>query len=487
MSSRLKGIIAGSAVILLLVGALIVLKMTAPKESEDTAEESTTAASELSSLLYDKNPHDIKTLTIENQYGTYKIERLSNSSYTIIDYLLVPLDSSVFEAMLTNAASVTVQQTVNENADDLSIYGLAEPRAAVTAEFDDSKNTVKELLIGNDTPEAGEVYFCFKGEKKVYTINSAVVSNYLEDKTICLQKTVFSQAAAKDENDTTNYRKINSMLIKRDDLDYEIEIKYDDRADNKDAVTGNMSLYRLTKPVMLDLDADKSTAVVEGVFGLMASQIAAVMPEKEQLEEYGLADPFAEITMDTASGQFSMKVGSKYTDADGKQTGYYCYVNGIDIVYVFDKAVLPWVTVKPEDITTSLITTNYVYTVSAIDIKTAGGETHFTMTGNAEDNFAVKLDGKDMSADLFKSFYQFILSAPANEIYLEDTDTEPSLTVTIKHASGTDTIEFIPSADRKCIVKLNGAVSFRCSAAYAERLASNLELVKTGENIITTW
>ena len=277
------------------------------------------------------------------------------------------------------------------------------------------------------------------------------------------------------------------MLIKRDDLDYDMEIKYDERTNDEKVATGNFSSYRLTKPVVLDLDADKCYDVIEDVFGLKASQVAAVLPTDEQLEEYGLADPFAEIMMDTASGQFFMKVGNKYIDAEGNQTGYYCYVEGFDVVYVFNTESLPWVTVKPKDITTSLITTNYIYTVSAIDIKTTDSETHFTMTGDSKDNYAVKLDGKDMSADEFKTFYQFILKAPADDIYLEDTNAEPSLTVTITHKSGTDVIEFIPAGDRKSIVKLNGVTSFKCPTAYVERLASNLECVKNGENIISTW
>ena len=489
MSSKIKGIIAGSAVLLLLIGALIALLLTAPKDdtaAEDAAESSTT--SELSSLLYDKNPQTIQTLTIENEYGSYKVEKLGDSLYSIVEYVYIPLDTNILQSMLTSAASVTVEKTVNENAEDLSIYGLAKPKATVTAEFNDSDKTVKELLIGNDTPIAGTTYFSFKGENKVYTIKTESIKNYLTDKTNCIQKTVFSETQPKDENDTTYYKKINDMKIVRDDLDYEIEIKRDERPVDPNVPISNLSSYRLTSPVLLDLDPAKCASITEGVFGLTASQIAVASPTEEQLKEYGIIDPYASISMDTASGVFKMKVGNEYTDEDGKKTGRYCYVKDYDVIYVFDNASLPWVTFMPKDITTDLITNNYIYTVSGLDFVSGDSETHFTMTGNTEENYAVKLDGNDLPLDAFKEFYQFVLKAPAEEIYTEDTKDEPSLTVTIKCTKGTtDVLEFIPVADRRTVVKVNGVVSFKCKTSYVERLTANLELVKNGGDIITTW
>lgn len=491
MKAKIKYIIIIAVVALILGGAVLALKLTAPKE-EETEDTSASSAAAETSLIFDKNPEDISTVTIANEYGSYKVERegtAENYIWTVPDYINAPVDGTVIDNILQKAATLTAQKTVVENAPDLSIYGLAKPAAEYKVEFADSAKTVCEVLVGDAVPGSSTTrYMCLKGESKVYTVKNSDIDFSLDDKRNCVNKTVYTAYTSNDANDTTNYQKINKMTVSRKDIDYDIVIEYDTRLDDPDLVISNSSQYRMTSPVVLDLNPDTCTGVTEGVFGLTASDFELIQPTEEDMTSYGFDDPTAVIDMDIVGGAFRMTVGNPVIGEDGKQTGYYAYADGIDVIYIFDTASLPWVTFMPLDITTSMITSNYIYGITSMDITGTATEAHFTMTGSSADDFAVKLsDGTEADVDAFKTFYQFILKAPAEQLCFDEVSGEPYIRIDITSGSNTDVLEFYPAENRRTVICLNGKPSFTCKTAYAERLAENVDSFLNGKDIIITW
>ncbi len=178
-----------------------------------------------------------------------------------------------------------------------------------------------------------------------------------------------------------------------------------------------------------------------------------------------------------------MSVGNETED----KTGRYCIAQDINAVYVLSNDKLPWLKVMPLDLTTSLITSNYIYSLTSVDITGAGVGAHFTVTGSTADDFTVKLNGNDTDAEAFKTFYQYILKAPAEELYLENVSAEPYLTVSIKTADYADILEFVDIGNRRSVIVLNGRPSFSCRTSYAERLIENYKSYENGGEIIDTW
>jgi hypothetical protein len=484
MKLRIREIIIFGVVLLVLVGVVVLLKVIGGGDGEENGSVAPDAPE--SRLLYDKNPADIISLTVTNETGEYLVERAEEGDllfWFIGEFTGVPVDFEKTAELVEAAASMTSRQLVDDDAPDLSLYGLSNPRAAVKVEFSDAANTVKELCVGNDTPLIGKTYFCFSGENAVYTVNTVDVSIFLNDKYDYVQRTVYKTPSPPDPDDGADYGKINKIAIGRKNLDYNIVIEYDKRADDPDIITGNSSSYVLTSPVRLDLSPDKSYDVLNMVFGLTATGIEILNPTAEQLEEYGFNDAEAYVAMDITGGGFEMLIGKQ----NDEKTGRYAYVKGIDIIYYFDDSELPWATVMPLDLTVSMITSNYIFSVNSLTLSGSGADARYTLTGSDDDDFIVKRDGLTVDAKAFKTFYQFILKAPPEELFFETVGQEPDLTITIAAENNTDTLEFVRLENRRCAVILNGQPSFSCKAAYLDRLIQNLRLFENGEKIIETW
>lgn len=486
MKKNIRLIIIICIIAAVLGGAVFLLMKTAPEEEEtDDTEEVTT------SLLYDKAPSDLEKLTVENEKGTYEVIRVGEGDsavWTVASIANLPLSGSVMSKLVDNSSSLTAQQTVVEAPEDISIYGLDAPSATFTAEFSDSAKTVKKLIIGNLTPEETKRYVMLEGDPKVYTVFNTALSCFLEDKYALINKTVYSVQSKKDENDTTDYSRINKLTVSRADIDYDIVIEYDVRLDDEDSMVANSSTYVLSEPVFRDLNPETSSDITSGIFGLTASDLAVLNPNEDDLEKSGMNAPAAEVTAEINGGDvLHFRIGNEFINKDGQKEGRFVYVDGIDIIYIFSESSLPWLTVKPLDIVTTMYTSNYVYELDKLNISCAGKDMRFEFAGGA-DNFEVTLNGEAVDGDAFKNLYQFILRAPSSELYFEEVSAEPSLTVEIvTRDGGGDLIEFIPAGNRQAVVRLNGESKYICQQSYVDRFIKNLELYENGEEIVINW
>ena len=486
MKSNVKLLLIAAAVLLVLtVGLIVVTKLDSGEDIAEEEETTTTTANE-SRLLYDKDPSAISEIKIKNEYGEFTLKKGSDDYWGVEEFAGLMQDTSVVSSALESASSFTASQTVSETADDLAMYGLDNPRANVDITFEDG--STRTITVGSESPKAALTYAMLDNKAPVYAAETAKVGVFLNNKFNFLQRTVYTAKTAEDENDTTDYKKVDTVRIERSDLDYPVVLEYDVRQDDPDIISGNSSTHILTEPVRLDLDPDGAYDLINGVFGLTAKEVAIAGPSEEKLAECGLDKPSCTVTWHIAGEDFTIKIGNKAKDEEGKENNYYVAADGFDEVFLFDKAALPWTSFKLESITMPLITTNYIFTVKTFDITTPDGEKKFTLSGG-QDDFKAYCDttGADVDPDLFKSFYQYFLKAPAEEIYLEENSDPAYITVKMTGEGFDETVEFIDTGDRMCVIRLNGRTSFRTRKTYAARLEENLQRMFDGQDILTTW
>lgn len=163
MSRTVKSIIAGVAVLVLLGGALLALKLTEPKP--DT---SSSASDEDTGLeLYSDDYNNISSIEVINENGGYTILRTKKaepepeaetkaadstgtdssaaasenvSTFTVAELDDVKLDDSLISTLPTNAAALNSTKLIGENISDFSKYGLEKPKAE--AKITDRKSVV---------------------------------------------------------------------------------------------------------------------------------------------------------------------------------------------------------------------------------------------------------------------------------------------------------------------------------------------------------
>lgn len=491
MTGKMKtGLIAGAAAVIVLSGAVTALVLTKDDGAaeEDTSSQTAAAKEKTSKLLYDKDPKTITHIELKKKDSSFAVDQYGDTLWTITEIKDLPLDYTVISGIVDETASVTAAQTVVEKADDISIYGLSDPQLTVTAQFGDITRT---LTIGNEIPSGKEYYFLLDDSEVVYTIAAKDIQYLLYDEYDCINKLIYSPVEDNDTEDDYDPARVNSITIKRKDLDYDIRLEYDTSTDDEEIISGNTSTHMMTEPVSLGLNPDRAANVLSGIFGLTADDIAAVKPTDADLEEFGLKDPLCEVDFDINARSVTLIFGNACTDEDGKKTGYYGMAKGIDnVVYSFSDASVPWVEVMPLDIAQNMVTSKYIFSVDSIEITTDDGrKEHFDISSEDASTLLVKHNGTDFAdVDNFKSFYRYILSTPAEEIYTEECTGEPRAVLSIKSGKlGDDIIEFFPGDDRMTVIRLNGKPSFRCRTTFVDRLIENLDHLLAGEDIISTW
>ena len=96
----------------------------------------------------------------------------------------------------------------------------------------------------------------------------------------------------------------------------------------------------------------------------------------------------------------------------------------------------------------------------------------------------VTTDGKELDVDNFKTFYQYLMGCPTNEIYFTDPEGESYLTITFDRKDGKkDVMEIYKDSSRRSVVKLNGETSFRIQSTWVDTFVANMDRLLKGEAV----
>ncbi|MCQ2513378.1 MAG: hypothetical protein MJ092_08365, partial [Lachnospiraceae bacterium] len=122
----IKLIIGGLAAIVVLVAALIVVNSISVNRDSGVK------------VFVNKDPEEIKELYVANTTGGYKIYA-EDDGYVFDDMPANIVDQEGFFELMIHSSAFGSLRTVEENAADLSIYGLDHPSAMVKVIFNDGK------------------------------------------------------------------------------------------------------------------------------------------------------------------------------------------------------------------------------------------------------------------------------------------------------------------------------------------------------------
>lgn len=511
MKKQAKGIIALSAVLAAMLGGGFAYMKLNPSETEGhRGGSSSSSAPELlateangqGTVLVSDGTEDavVKSVTVKNSSGELNVimksapdkENNKGAVYTLDGYTDLDVNTAMVSTLANNANGMQAQSLVAEGCTDLAKYGLASPSAEVELTYE--SGTKVKFLVGDAAPSSDITYLMVDdGRNDVYTVNTSTVANYSNSNKDFIEKTILEKPA------DDEMPEVESLRIEREDIDYDILIKYD--RDKTDAHAGGTSSpHKLVEPTDSYLTVEKATDIISGMFGLYASDIHALHCTEADIAEAGLDKPFCKVTMDCDDGKSHvLLLGKVFADENSGKCAY-GMLEGGKVIYTVSESSAKWLTVTPSDICSRMIIASYVWNITELSVSGGGESAEFKIEPKDKDNipespkaedFNVTKDGKEFDSERYRLFYSFLVSTNGEEFALDAPvpEGEPEVSVTIKDEQLGKTIkyDFYEDTFMRSLIVIDGKSKYYCTKSYVDTLKENIKRISTGEDYITTW
>jgi len=370
--------------------------------------------------------------------GDDKKEPKTETIWKITSYMPVKLNKSKVDDLTRSFSSLTAEELVEEDAKDLSIYGLDKPAATGTAILDDG--TTVTLYLGNKTAQGSTYYLMKDGDTNVYT--------------------VYSHHADRLNSSLSDFRDKSLPTVNTAELTYlnisgegreEMEIVLNDSQSSTEAEFG-LGLYQLVKPYKRPrgVDTSKLDPKLEGVSGLAIKEFVDDQPA--DLAKYGLDNPSLRFVIKDKENTLDLSFGDTLEDG----TIYFKTADS-DAVYVIDESKVEFMDIKPMDIADKFALLVNIENVDKVIVE-AKGESHtLSMTRKTEkakeegkDDEVITtyfFDGKEIEEDDFKDFYQSLIGIVVDTQKYQTAQGKPDLKITYHLNKGSKrelSVEYIP-------------------------------------------
>lgn len=536
LSKTTRTVIIAAGVLLVLGAVLLVLMLTSPAgddnssgastgestgtseaaDSNSVSDSSGTSSDSEKVVITDKEQENVLKMEVRNETGSFSFERnqrevsatdddgnVSTSTeyyWTSPELDGVDHNDSTIGSFVRCMAGLSASSMVEENAQDLEKYGLADPAAEVKVTFDDG--TSADICFGIRNPAASNYVYCLTNggsdvmQVSYYSAGSAFYD--IRD---------FVNLVLTEAYDANNAKELDYLVIDRKDLDEEVRIEYmadvAAESEKEDSVITTFNTHRITSPITAELDTTKGQTFCYGLYSLTASSCEYIDPTEQEIADAGLDDPFCKVSFKYGGKARVLLLGNEIrtesSDDESSEslssvTGYYAMFEGGNIIYSISTDNAPWYTFQVQDIMSRRPISPYIYTIDTLTVTTPDGEYVFKVSGDADDHVFTCGDTV-LNDSSFKSFYQHLITSMGEELYFSDEKPEPYITLNFKYREeyydtygrSEDTIEFYKSDDRKNIVSVNGDILYKVRQIYTQRLLENLDALFNGGEIKLDW
>ncbi len=408
----------------------MVLQHQQPGETDTTTVTTvTTTPEEAAPVVIDKTKNakgekvssPVIRVDIQNARDTYAVITRADNTMAVEAYQDILPDTTALTAMCENLSYMTAVAETTANEDD-SAYGLSPAKATVTATYFDGMTAT--VLIG-DKSKGTEGYYCrLQGNDTLYIIDAAVAESFLQDGMQWIGKTLIAPPAA-DKDDESGQAQLLNLWLTGTCRDRAIELITDVNAEYPGMTY--VSSYVLRAPYLRAVDSDYLTTVTPNMAHLTASGVAAVHPTLEQLDAFGLSDPYsvAAFTLSVVSTTAADNGGtqtSHYNDREhmillgGKNENgdYYALIDQYDIVYTLSPSSVPWAEMQYIDVTSKLLFMKAITSVERVTVTENGDRKAFELVhrpdeSERDDQLAVTADGRSYNTPDFRVLYQLMI------------------------------------------------------------------------------
>lgn len=342
--------------------------------------------------------------------------------------------ATALDKLIAIEANEVVQTGVS--ADDLSKYGLDAENAVrvngqrINAEGDTEASMV--YLIGGYNTVTSTYYVMMEGEEKVYSAASASVVTFVNGAKYFRSTDIIPTIGE-------DYSNLSSITWTKPQADGGETIRLELIDPDEETVEGELiyTTCRMTAPYTAYVNDEILFDYITGpIISAMVLQVVTDDPTDEQLESYGLLDPYI-YTLESTNKKITLKVGTV-----GGSSTRYVMPEGENSVYLL-MANMDGLALKPEDFRSNLVWLHNIRDVSKIDFTTPSGQYEYLIDDTTDNTtgtgaFVGVLNGKyikdeDLGRDLFISAISLqYIDSDATAI----AETTPSYVIKVTYRSG---------------------------------------------------
>jgi len=504
MKSLKTIIIAGIVLIVFVIASIVIVRL--PNASDAEVEETSVAETTKESVYVINKDYDtLERFTVipterevsEDTAYAYASEELDvtisretdengsvSYSYDVLpDPGKFEYDTSKFRSMMYTLTSISAINLVEEDAKDLSVYGLDEPTAVIKTYYTDGSEI--DIIIGSKAP-VDENYYCMTTESNtVYTIGSYVDSLLIRRPIEYRDITLFP---AYTEDDI--YLNIDWVRITERDGSA-IEVMLDAELENEYNTEG--SSYVMLQPYQVSgNDSVIQSNILDIVSTLTLGTIIDDITE-EDYAEFGFDKPAKLEMTDIAGNSVSLLIGDLCPNTEYT----YCMLEGTDTLLTCNTSAFAWMGTNYVQFMLRTVWSYNIERLQSIDID-MNGEKHEidvehyikkNANGNDADGVTGTLDGVETIETnirrlYIKCLYFRIIDNLTEEEKAQYQDAEAYGTITINlDENESHTLELIQITDRKYAMRLDGEMEYYCYKKNITSLLDSIRYVSEGDEI----
>lgn len=270
MKKKSVNLITAVGVLVVLSGAYVGVKTYVAKQDAEEAEADEEESQEIISIASD----DVKSVKFVMDKKEVTFEK-DGDSWVKSDETAFPVDQDKMDTLISSLSSVKAERTL-EDVEDASEYELDQPENTITVTMEDGSETV--IRVGMENDSTSQEYIALdKDSSTVYVVSNSTFQSF--------EGTLYDFAES-GTFPTVDSSTISKVSVDEKDSSYSIE-KDENNFWN---ITENGNTEKA--------DSAKATSLTSAVSGMAYASFVNYDCSDEELSQYGLDKPYAEITVD---------------------------------------------------------------------------------------------------------------------------------------------------------------------------------------------
>lgn len=365
MKKKSVNLITAVGVLVVLSGAYVGVKAYVAKQEAADTESAEEENPEIISIA----SADVKSIkfVIDKKEVTFEKD---GDSWVKSDETAFPVDQDKIDTLVSSLSSIKAERTL-ENVEDASEYELDQPDNTITVTTEDGETTVIQLGMENDSTSQ-EYIDLNKDSSTVYVVSNSTFSSFEGTLYDFAKSGVFPTVDSSTVSKISVDGKDSSYVVEKDE-------------NNFWNITGNGETEKA--------DSAKATSLASALSSVAYASFVNYNCAEDELSQYGLDKPYAEITVD-----YQEEVEKESTDDKNEAE------NGAEEV--------------------SEVSGNENQTDEKVDSETDGNESLDEDVADTEDSEAVENENTDETADDNVEAEDTDVTVSDDEAGAETADTE---------------------------------------------------------------